>query len=196
MKNNVLSSTGLLLCLLHGACLEARSLASKEDPAYKVVNKKVSLGKYVPRDLVPFQDVQVSKRIVSDLKELLVAAKKDGLTLKVVSGYRSYERQEKLFAQYVEKELKKHKKLTRAEAIKKANRYSAQAGHSEHQLGTTVDILSAENGYVFSANKKLRYVVWLEKNAHRFNFKISFPENGSDYEYEPWHVRWYPSLLN
>lgn len=35
----------------------------------------------------------VSRRILPDLKKLLQAAKADGLTLKVVSGYRSYERQ-------------------------------------------------------------------------------------------------------
>ena len=59
-------------------------------------------------------------------------------------------------------------------------------------VGTTVDILSAENGYQFSADKKWNYVRWLEKNAHRYNFKISYPEGSTEYQYEPWHIRWYP----
>ncbi len=89
--------------------------------------------------------------------------------------------------------MRKNPKLTKEQARLKANRYSAHAGHSEHQLGTTVDILSAENGYLFSADKKWKYVAWLEKNAHKYHFKISYPEGSVEFQYEPWHVRWYPS---
>jgi D-alanyl-D-alanine carboxypeptidase len=162
------------------------------DPALFHVSKIHSLGRFIPKDLVQFGSVQVSKRIVSDLRKLLQAARRDGLQLKVVSGYRSYDRQRILFNRYVENELKKDPKISREGARKRANRYSAVAGHSEHQLGTAVDVLSAENGYSFSADKTLRHVSWLEKNAARFHFKISYPEHNKEYEYEPWHIRWFP----
>lgn len=162
------------------------------DPAYKMVNKKVSLGNYAPDNLVKFQGVMVSKRIVPDLKRLLAAAKKDGLTLRVQSGYRSYERQQQVYNSWIAKEMVKNRSLSRSEAIKLTDRYSARPGHSEHQLGTTVDILSAENGYKFSEDRRWKYVGWLERNAQRFNFKISYGPDSREYQYEPWHIRWYP----
>jgi zinc D-Ala-D-Ala carboxypeptidase len=182
----------LFLMLSIGSSGSTFCVHAQVDPALRVVNKKISLGKYVPTDLVPFNSIQVSKRIVKDLKNLLAAAKRDGLTLKAVSGYRSFEKQRALFNRYVEKEMRLNKKLTRAQAECVANRYSAYQGHSEHQLGTAVDVLSAENGYAFESDKKLRFVGWLEKNAHRFHFKISFYEGHPEYMYEPWHIRWYP----
>ncbi len=162
------------------------------DPALQVVSKKISLGRYKPSDLVTFEGVLVSKRIIPDLKKLLQAAHKDGLRLKVMSGYRSYDRQAALFDTYVKKERQKDPSLTMNKANKRANTYSALAGHSEHQLGTTVDVLSEENGYIFSSDKPLRYAVWLEKNAHRYNFNISYRKDSKEYIYEPWHIRWYP----
>ncbi len=162
------------------------------DPALKKVSKTISLGDYAPHDLVTFNGVQVSKRIVQDLQRLLDAAKKDGLTLKVVSGYRGYDYQKTVFTRWVDQERTKNTKLTRAQAEELANTYSARPGHSEHQLGTVVDVLSSENNFTFTLDPKLKYVGWLEKNAPKFNFKISYPKGGTEYVYEPWHLRWYP----
>ncbi|MBA3751454.1 M15 family metallopeptidase [Candidatus Dependentiae bacterium] len=166
--------------------------AVPRDPVLCEVTKKISLGSYKPSDLVSYKEIMVSRRIVPDLKKLLEAAHKAGLKLEVVSGYRSFERQVVLFDSYCEKERKKNPALTKSEAEEQANTYSARAGHSEHQLGTAVDILSAENGYQFSCDKTLKYVGWLEKNAPLYNFRVSYPENSTEYQYEPWHVRWFP----
>lgn len=180
------------LCLFF---TEQRLNAQVIDPVYAQVNKQHSLGNYKPKDLVKFEQVQISQRIVPDLKKLLKAAKRDGLQLRVVSGYRSFKKQERLFKSYIQKEQRKNKKLTQAEAEaeKKANSYSAKAGHSEHQLGTAVDILSSENNYQFAISGNLKYISWLEKNCSKFNFRISYPKNNAEYIYEPWHLRWYPS---
>ncbi len=186
LKNGLLT----LLYLLSLCCF---ILEGSSDPSLLTVNKKLSLGNYKPADLVKFQGVYVSERIVKDLHRLLDAARKEGLSLKIVSGYRSYEWQKTTFNRWVEKELRKNPTLTRKQAQERANRYSAQAGHSEHQLGTTVDVLSAENGYQFDHTKKLKFVGWLEKNVRKFNFRISYPEGNSEYQYEPWHIRWFPS---
>ncbi len=167
-------------------------LYAKEDPAFKVVNKQVSLGKYAPTDIVTFKEVKMSERIVPDLKKLIEAARKDGLTLKPVSGYRSYKYQIGTFKRWTEREMKGNPKLTRKKAEELANTYSAKAGHSEHQLGTVVDVLSSENGYKFRVTSDLKYVGWLEKNAEKFNFKISHHKDQTQFVYEPWHLRWYP----
>jgi len=184
---------------LHLSCLIAVTLVSSiytqgkgHDPAFKKVSKKISLGTYTPKDLISFQGVKVSQRIVRDLERLLSAAQKDGVTLKVISGYRSYEYQKDLFNRYIKNERAKNPKLTQTSAAHIVNTYSAKPGHSEHQLGTTVDVLSAENNYAFTVTPELKYIVWLEKHASKFNFVISYPKDGTEYIYEPWHIRWYP----
>ena len=167
------------------------TIEGSSDPSLFTVNKKTSLGSYKPHDLVHFQGVWVSQRIVSDLKRLLRDAKTAGLQLKVVSGYRSHSWQKQTFNRWVEKERKKDPTLTREQAEEVANTYSARPGHSEHQLGTTVDILSAENGYQFTQDRKYKFIGWLETNAHKYHFKISYPKGHAEYTYEPWHLRWY-----
>lgn len=179
----------LFLCL--GFFLQDSRCA--EDPAFKVINKKVSLGRFVPKDLVVFNGVKVSKRIVSDLQKLITAAKTDGIELRVISGYRSYDYQEALFKRYVNAEMKKNPRITREQAEVQVNTFSAKPGHSEHQLGTVVDILSKENNFQFSSDSSLTYVQWFEKNVSKWNFKISYPKGSKEYVYEPWHLRWYPN---
>ena len=169
-------------------------LLSAQDPVYRQVSKTSSLGDYKPDDLVSFAGVQVSQKIVNDLNKLLAAAKQDGITLKVVSGYRSYERQQQVFARWVQKERERHPDWTCEQAETEANTYSAKPGHSEHQLGTVVDALSSENNYQFSSDPKLKYITWLEDNCHKYNFKISYPKTQTEYVYEPWHIRWYPPI--
>jgi zinc D-Ala-D-Ala carboxypeptidase len=183
------------LLFLMGCTSSIYGIATSKDPAYSVVTKTKSLGKYAPNDLETFQGIFVSKRIIPDLKKLLAAAQKDGLILKVVSGYRSYEKQESTFDYWVNKEKIRHPDWTFKQAWRQANTYSARAGHSEHQLGTTVDILSKENNYQFSSEPPLKYIEWLEKNCHKYNFKISYPKTQNEYVYEPWHLRWYPVVL-
>lgn len=170
------------------------------DPALQIVNKKTSLGRYEPNDLVAINDTKIvrtkglkmSNRIVEDLKRLIAAAKRDGLTLRVVSAYRSYDEQVVTFNKWVQRTMERHPELNRTDAESRTNNFSAYPGHSEHQLGTTVDILSSENNYKFTTNKKFKYIAWLEKNARTFNFKISWPEGNGEFQYEPWHIRWYP----
>ncbi len=166
--------------------------AEAADPAFKRVSKTDSLGKFTPKGIVKFRGVPVSKRIIPDLEKLIAAAKEDGLTLKVRSGYRSYDHQVKTFKNWTNKERKKNPKLTREEAEKIANAYSARPGHSEHQLGTTVDILSSKSNYQFTSDPKFKYIGWLQKNAQKYNFSISFPKGSKEYVYEPWHIRWRP----
>lgn len=178
---------------------ETKVLLDSNEYLYYNIDKEISIGIYKPEDLVlldsklTFRKIYVSNIIIPDLVKLIEDAKRDGLDLKVVSGFRSYEDQRDLFEIYVQSELQKaNYQISREQAEANANKYSAKPGHSEHQLGTAIDILSSETNYVFSSDDNLKYVMWLENNSSKYNFRISYNKSNTQYIYEPWHLRWFP----
>ena len=75
-----------------------------------------------------------------------------------------------------------------------AERESARAGHSEHQLGQTVDVTSAAVGWQLSQDLGATPEgVWLHAHLAEFGFALSYPpgmEETTGYIYEPWHLRY------
>jgi D-alanyl-D-alanine carboxypeptidase len=114
------------------------------------------------------------------LQEMFAAAAKDSLRLFAASSYRSYQQQEITFQQNVASGGREY-----------AERTSAHAGHSEHQLGTTTDVASPTAS--FEALEGTPEAKWLADNSWKYGFVISYPagkEGVTGYAYEPWHVRW------
>lgn len=114
--------------------------------------------------------------------EMLDAARGEGIDIRVGSAYRSGEYQVSLYTKAVDRDGPKQ-------------RYSAPPGHSEHQLGTVVDLLDSEEKFVLvDGFKTTPHSRWLEANAARFGFRRSYyPENVAETGYisEPWHWRYW-----
>jgi D-alanyl-D-alanine carboxypeptidase len=126
--------------------------------------------------------IQMRAEATTALKEMFEAARKDGYTLVVRSAYRSYQQQIQTFDANVA-----------AGGLEYAQRTSARAGHSEHQLGTAADITSASNGYGLEGFERTKEAKWLAANAVKYGFVLSFPEGKeaiTGYAYEPWHFRY------
>lgn len=121
--------------------------------------------------------------VLQPLKDMLNAAKADGISVYVSSGYRSFAAQARA-----------HNYWTGIVGGGNANYYAALPGHSEHHLGTTVDLLTSENGYTISdAYENTRLGRWLQQHAHEYGFVMSYPkgkESITGYGYEPWHWRY------
>lgn len=110
-------------------------------------------------------------------KEMQSAAAKDGITLTIVSGFRSYTRQQTLYNNYVARDGKEA-----------ADRYSARPGYSEHQSGLAMDLNSVDDSFAYTKEAK-----WIAENCARFGFIVRYPEGKeaiTGYIYEPWHVRY------
>lgn len=111
-------------------------------------------------------------------------AKKENITLGITSGFRKYEIQDYLFNLYTE-----------TMGLAEASRVSALPGHSEHQLGTTMDLTGSSIGFA-STSKLMSSNIegnWLEENAHKYGFVMSYPEGKESitgYSYEPRHYRY------
>ena len=108
--------------------------------------------------------------------EMVSVASQDGINLKIVSGFRSYNTQQNLYKNYVASDGKAN-----------ADRYSARAGYSEHQTGLAADINLVEDEFKNSKEGK-----WLANNAGKYGWILRYPygkENLTGYMPEPWHYR-------
>jgi len=167
----------------------------EEDCSLYPVNKVNALSeKYVPSNLtsIPFsKSNKLTKEASDSLNEMNLDAKSKKINMRVVSAYRSYVIQKTTFNNWVNGELKKGK--TKAQAEESANTYSAKEGHSEHQLGTTLDLAcSTCTSFDNSTGNKTLYK-YLEENAYKYGFAISYFRNSESltgYIYEPWHIRY------
>jgi hypothetical protein len=126
------------------------------------------------------------------LQRLFADAEAHGHSPIVTSAYRSYDDQVMTFRYWVFQEWTRTSNIF--QAITNAEHYSAWEGHSEHQLGTAVDI-NCRDCIPFDDQDTQNLALWkyLENNAYRFGFVISYPrnmENRTGYQYEPWHVRY------
>lgn len=121
--------------------------------------------------------MQVSEIILPDLAAMTTAARIDGTDVTISSAYRSFKRQSAIF-NYNMKEY----------GEEYTSRTVARPGHSQHQLGTTIDLGTIDVGY-----GKTREGQWVLENAWRFGFSLSYPqglEAITGYQYEPWHFRY------
>ncbi len=123
------------------------------------------------------RSVQTRQDVLPFLQEMLSAMKSAELNPKIVSAYRSFNTQEKL----------KHTHQV-AYGTTEANKFVADQGFSEHQIGTTVDITDTATGGLrgFENTNESK---WLMDNAYKYGFVLSYPQNNSYYAYEPWHWR-------
>jgi len=128
-------------------------------------------------DFVNGKEVSVHARVWPFLKDMLREAERDDIDLMVLSGYRSFAEQASLKGEYLQ---------TYGSG---ANQFSADQGYSEHQLGTAVDFTTKETGGNLDLLENTETFTWLTRNAYKYGFVMSYPENNEYYEYEPWHWR-------
>lgn len=113
------------------------------------------------------------------LQALINDAKSQGITLYVKSGYRSFSEQKALKSSY-----------TITYGAGTTNAFSADQGYSEHQLGTTLDFITTGLGGQLNGFNNTEAYRWLENNAYRYGFELSYPKGNKYYIYEPWHWRY------
>lgn len=147
--------------------------------------------------LVAFEDTFLEEKTLSAFRSLKKAAIKDGIDIKIVSGFRSFQRQKEI----VESKLDfwKKKGYSTLEAYQKITVFSSIPGTSRHHWGTDIDLIDnsptlpegdlliqknyAENGAFYNFSR------WMQENAADYGFYLTYPEdeNRSGFAFEPWH---------
>lgn len=145
---------------------------------------------YAPADLVDTGTLGLNggyliRSIVAvDLSAMVADAAAAGAALRAVSGYRDYATQQSTFDYWVS-----------VGGYDQALLTSARAGHSEHQLGTTLDFTDASGTppWTYADWATTTAGAWMRDNAWRYGFVMSYPAGTLDrtcYSYEPWHYRY------
>jgi LAS superfamily LD-carboxypeptidase LdcB len=122
--------------------------------------------------------LEVRHEVLPFLEQMLSAMRSDGLDPEVISAYRSFDYQG---------DVKNGHEVTYGTS--ETNRFVADQGYSEHQLGTTVDVTNGANGSDLPTFKDTQEYIWLLAHAHEYGFILSYPKNNGYYEFEPWHWR-------
>jgi D-alanyl-D-alanine carboxypeptidase len=146
---------------------------------------------YFPGDLAGVGQANVSgtgkvrRLVLDDLRAMSRAASDAGKPIAVHSAFRSYAGQKSLFNSYVRKY-----------GFRDAALISARPGHSEHQLGTTIDFKSRGGSAPWNGGDwgKTGPGNWMKQNGWQYGWIMSYPKgelSTTCYRYEPWHYRYF-----
>ena len=164
-----------------------------------LVNRNNPLSKdYKPSNIVevPNTKIKVCKNVFDAFMKLNARLIKDNLSpLTLISGYRTYDYQERLFKKKVD--YYKQLGLNSAQSEISAAKIVAVPGCSEHQLGLAIDVTSLElsklDDPLISDFDRTREGEWLINNSYTEGFILRYPKNKkhlTQIEYEPWHYRY------
>lgn len=127
----------------------------------------------LPADYNPGMDSDASNAFLKMQSD----AKKEGLNLRLSSGFRSYKEQSEIYKSFV-----KNYGQTSADT------FSARPGHSEHQTGLAIDLNSIDDSFAETPE-----CTWVHENCYKYGFILRYPkgkEKITGYKYEPWHIRY------
>jgi D-alanyl-D-alanine carboxypeptidase-like protein len=149
---------------------------------------------YVPPDLVPVSEAGITgpglirQVAIEDLAAMTQAAAAAGNPIAVNSPYRSYQEQVASFNGWVG-----------VDGFDDAITYSQRPGHSEHQLGLTIDFMSKGGGSALEGDWITTPAGgWMAAHAWEYGWLMSYPRaadgglfsQATCFHYEPWHYRY------
>lgn len=157
-------------------------LVNEQNPLesdYKVELKAVAGGQ------------KVDARIVEPLNTMMEQMQKEGLHPIVCSGYRSIEKQSRLFHEYIDEKVNAGWEY--GDAFYKAKTRIALPGTSEHHTGLAVDIVGLTHQSLDDAQADTKEAKWLAEHCAEYGFILRYPEDKTDItgiDYESWHFRY------
>lgn len=174
---------------------------SKDEYIYTLLNKHNPIDEeFEPDDLAAIpsafsrkdKTIYLQNTAMMALEAMFNDMMADGITdAYIQSSYRSHSYQAMLFNMYIENEMANG--LSREEAEKMANKYSAKPEYSEHRTGLAVDFTTKSiGGTVDDIFETTEACSWLKANSWKYGFVLRYPkdkENVTGYMYESWHYR-------
>ncbi|WP_416444220.1 M15 family metallopeptidase [Leeuwenhoekiella sp. A16] len=169
-----------------------------------MISEAELIGKGNP-DLIEKEGYRLRPEAAKAFDKMKAAAAKENIDIQVVSSYRDYNHQNRIW----ERKYRAYtnKGLSPEDAIAKIIEYSTIPGTSRHHWGTDLDIIDANgktSGDVLVPSKfhgngpfcKLKE--WLDKHANEFDFYLVYTDLPlrQGFNYEPWHFSYKPLSQN
>ena len=204
-------STGAKTLPQAAASAPASSSASETDPAPSPAQQAQALladprmvlvnhSRKMPEDYTFTtkecgSDTAINKTLQTEAAEAFLsmqaAAAKDGVDIRMQSGYRSVEYQQKLYDSKTR--YYRDKGYPEAEARQKAAAVVNPPGYSEHNCGLAADLNSPEHTTLDTGFADTAAFRWLQEHAVEYGFLLRYPEGAeavTEITYEPWHWRY------
>ena len=164
-----------------------------EDDFFYVVNKTYLLPEdyEIETDYVQ-GSYEMEKTAAKHMREMIAAAKEDGINLKVLSAYRTVNYQKKLFERNVKSRMEDYG-MTYDEAYYDTSINIAPPGGSEHNAGLAADIITEDDWDTYTGFEDTEEFAWLQVHAPEHGFILRYLKGKEDitgYIYEPWHYRY------
>ena len=161
-----------------------------------LVNKDNSLHEtYIPDNLVntnsEYKDgILLEEKTYLQFKKMQDDARKFGYNIDIMSGYRDYRYQEKIY-----------NSLLKEKGFNYAFRSIAKPGCSEHQTGLALDFCVYKDNkcYIEHEIEEMLETKWVHQNCYKYGFILRYPFNKEEitkYNYEPWHLRYVGDKAN
>ena len=157
--------------------------------------------------------VYIHQSMKKSLEKMRQAARAEGIEIAVASGFRSYERQLKIWnakAQGKRKLRNRKEEIINMETAKPEEilesilTWSAVPGASRHHWGTEIDVFDQkvkEKQEVLLTQKECEsefceLYAWLDENLANYSFHRPYQEDLGGVAREPWHLSYTPLSLN
>lgn len=148
---------------------------------------------------------KLNPTVYSAFLKMQTAALRDGVSIKIVSGYRSFKDQQNIWNRKYTKFTSKG--LSPQDAMVKIIQYSTLPGSSRHHWGTEIDIIdaSADTPHNLLVEKNFtrggcyeKLKKWMDVNSEKFGFYLTYTCNTQrkGFKYEPWHYSYKPISVN
>lgn len=170
----------------------------QDELALRLAELGIDTARLAARGLQPYAEAPAEQLVLADVNDagrefhllpgaaaawqaMRDAAVADGVTLFLVSAFRSVARQHEIVAA----------KLARGQGLDTILAVSAAPGYSEHHTGRAIDIGTPGSPVLEEHFETTPAFAWLQQHAAKHGFAMSFGRNNaSGYLYEPWHWCW------
>jgi D-alanyl-D-alanine carboxypeptidase len=133
----------------------------------------------------------VDSRIVKDLESMITACTEAGYEPLIVSAYRSFDYQQTLYDNRVDKYV--NQGLSLEDAKVEASKWVSIPGTSEYQSGLAVGIVDINNQVLNKLQEDNETQIWLTENCYNYGFILRYPEDKTiitNISYQPWSYRY------
>lgn len=164
-----------------------------DDDFFFVVNKQLLLPEDYDIKLDYVQgDYKMEVTAAKYMRDMIAAAKEDGIDLKILSTYRTLKYQKNLFERNVKSRMENNG-MSYEEAYYDTSINIAPPGGSEHNAGLAADIITKNDWDTYEAFEDTEEFAWLQEHAWEYGYILRYLKDKEDitgYIYEPWHYRY------